>query len=211
VTLGGGGTARGDGANGGGGGGAGAPSDCLRNRFNWKCLPLLPGTGTATPPQLVTWADLASFRPTVGVAVAEPTDWSIIGLPTNFYVNGGPHVVSGALFGLPADVRFTPVEHGWSYGDGSSSTTTTPGASWASLGLAEFDRTATSHVYRRQGAFTISATITYAAEYQFAGQPWRSVSGTLALPTNSLSLTVSDATTVLVRDGCDTRAVFVGC
>jgi len=75
----------------------------------------------------------------------------VVGLPTNFYARTGTHIVSGALLGSPADVRFTPVGYRWRYGDSSAARLTTPGATWQALGLREFDATPTSHTYRAAG------------------------------------------------------------
>ncbi len=212
VTLGGSGSGSGSSARTGnaGRGGAKPPADCIRNGFNWKCMGPLPGRRNPASP-VVTWADLASFRPAIGVAHVEPAQWTVHGLETNVYISGAPHVVSGSLFGLPADVRFIPLSYVFDYGDGATQTTAEPGASWAELGVEEFERTTTSHRYDSIGNYAIAVGITYAAEYQFADEPWATVAGTLTVPANTLGILVGDADTVLVRDGCEVNSASVGC
>ncbi|WP_191281370.1 PKD domain-containing protein [Pseudolysinimonas yzui] len=141
----------------------------------------------------------------------EPDGWAVAGLDTNFYAITGPHVVNGTLLGRPADVRFTPVSYRWAYGDGTSATRSTPGGTWAALGIAEFEPTPTSHVYERVGDYTITLSIVFAAEYRFNGGSWRPVVGTLTVPANDLHIRVGTAKTVLVEHDCLANPGGPGC
>lgn len=163
----------------------------------------------ATAP--VTLDDIASFRPTVGTSMMEPNGWMVVGLPTNFYASTTAHVVDGTLLGFPASVRFTPVSWRWTYGDGSSRASATGGATWASLGLPEFEPTATSHVFGSPGTFTIQLTVSFTAEYRFGGPTWVPIAGTLAVPANSIVATAGDAQTVLVARDCVANPQGIGC
>jgi len=177
----------------------------LSQRTPDVCAPADPGIPT------ITIQDIAAFRPIPGRQQMEPDGWTVAGLDTNFFAITGPHVVNGTLLGRPADVRFTPVAYHWAYGDGSSATKATKGGTWASLGIAEFDPTPTSHVYEQLGDYTITLSITFAAEYRFAGGPWRPVVGTITLPANDLHLRVGTAKTVLVEHDCAQNAGGPGC
>ena len=194
------------------GGGTAAPADPLDD-----CLYLLQerclaaGPGRTAPVRPITWADIAQFRPDPGIQIMEPNGWAVIGLDTNFYATTGTQVLQGTLLGQPAAVRFTPVAWTWSYGDGASATRTTGGASWASLGIPEFDPTPTSHVYVRSGNYAIDLVVEFAAEYQFAGTRWIGIDGTLGVPTNRLAATSGDATTVLVDRDCARNPSGPGC
>ncbi len=141
----------------------------------------------------------------------EPDGWTVAGLDTNFYAITDPHVVNGTLLGRPADVRFTPVAFHWTYGDGTGATKPTKGGTWAALGTEEFDPTPTSHVYEQLGDYTITLSITFAAEYRFAGGAWRPVVGTITLPANDLYLRVGTAQTVLVEHDCIQNPGGPGC
>lgn len=164
---------------------------------------------TVTAP--VTLADIAAFRPTAPVDHMEPNGWTVVGLDTNFYATGSAHVVSGTLLGQPAEVRFTPVEWHWSYGDGSAASHPSAGATWAALGVGEFDATGTSHVYTRNGTFVIDLDVDYAAEYRFAGGPWVGIAGVLTVPANRLVIVAGDAKTVLVEKECGRNPTGPGC
>lgn len=163
----------------------------------------------ALPP--VTMSDLAVFRAQAAVQYMQPDGWMVVGLPTNFVAVIDRHVVSGTLLGLPADVRFTPVAYRWRYGDGTAARLGSRGASWAALGLREFDATATSHVYTASGNYVIELDVEYTAEYRFAGGSWTSLSGVIVLPANDLIATAGGAVTVLVDRDCARAPAGPGC
>lgn len=153
-------------------------------------------------PLVVTIEDLASFRPAQPAVVSEPGGFAIVGLPGNFVSGATTHVVGGMLLGRPAEVRFTPVYSEWDYGDGTTGSAPGPGATWAELGADSFSATPTSHVYGRSGTVTVEATITYSAEYRFAGPAWNQVAGTVATTAVSAPLRVVGAATMLVPGDC---------
>lgn len=186
----------------GGAGGGGAPTAPAGPGFDRDLF-----TGTAP----ITLADIAQFRPNPGVDNMEPNGWMIVGLDTNFYATGGVQVHDGTLLGQPASVRFTPVRWRWTYGDGATATSRTPGSTWASQGVKEFDPTATSHVYRAPGTYYIDLTIDFAAEYRIPGLGWTPIAGTLAVPANRLVATAGDAKTVLVERECTVNPSGPGC
>ncbi len=145
-----------------------------------------------------TLSDLESFVPQAGSDGMEPGGWTIVGLETNFYATTRQHVVNGELAGEPASVRFTPVAWHWDYGDGSSATRGAGGASWAALGIPEFERTPTSHVFRATGSYAVTLTVDFSAEYRLEGGSWVAVDGTLPMSVQQHSVRVSRADTVLV-------------
>ena len=153
----------------------------------------------------ITLSDLVNFRPLVQAHRVQPDGWSVVGLHTNFYTATVSQVQSDLLLGIPASVRFTPVSYSWDYGDGESATSPTGGRSWSDLGLAEFDRTPTSHVYAQPGTFDITLTADFGAEYRFGEVGWIPIVGTVSVPANSLTVSVSDAKTVLVGRECSAR------
>lgn len=186
-------------------GGAATPQDP-------STLPYLGRPGyTVTMP--VTLSDLARFRPNPGRDLMQPDGWMIVGLSTNFYAHAAQHIKTGTLLGEPASVRFTPVRYAWSYGDGATRTTSTPGATWAALGINEFDATPTSHIYRAPGRYFIDLSIGYAPEYRFASSPdWVALDGLIWVPANRLVAVASaGAKTVLVQDECTTNPAGPGC
>ena len=170
---------------------------------------VIPPASPATP--AVTITDLKNFPASPGTDHMEPPGWMIVGLDTNFYSQVGVQVVEGILLGQPASVRFTPVSWRWAYGDGTSAVRATPGATWAAQGIPEFDPTATSHVYTSAGTYFIDLSITFLADYRFAGGNWTRVTGTLTLPANRLEATAGGAKTVLVNRDCAQNPSGPGC
>jgi hypothetical protein len=164
---------------------------------------------TVTAP--ITLADLVNFKPVAGIDHMEPNGWMVVGLDTNFYATVEPGVQTGLLLALPASVRFTAERYRWSYGDGTSATRSTRGSSWAASGVGEFDHTATSHVYRAAGAYSIDLAIDFSAEYQYAGGPWIAISGTIPVAANRLVAAAGDANTVLVGHDCTQHPSGPGC
>lgn len=175
------------------------------------CEITLPPVAATDAPRQVVMADLVNFRPAAPVASMEPDGWLIVGLDTNFIATAAPHVLSGELLGSPAEVRFIPDRYHWSYGDGTSATTTSPGLTWTELGLPEFSATATSRVYHSGGVYTIGLEASYSAEYRFAGFGWQSITGTVASAGNELVAVAAHAKTVLVQRDCIVDPSGPGC
>ena len=163
------------------------------------------------PVSPVTLRDLVNFRPVAGVDHMEPNGWMVVGLHTNFFATTGVQVQDGLLLNQPASVRFTPVRYHWNYGDGSSARLATPGGTWASQGIQEFDPTPTSHVYTTAGTYNIDLTIDFSAAYRFADGPWTEITGTIPVPANRLVASAGDAKTVLVERDCTVNPSGPGC
>lgn len=172
--------------------------------------PLRPFDFIITSPE-VTLSDVANFGAVPGVDHMEPNGWMVVGLDTNFYATGGQQVVEGQLLNLAARVRFTPIAWHWSYGDGATANTSTPGGTWAQSGLAEFQTTSTSHIYRAPGTYTITLTIDYRAEYQFSSSGWESIPGSISLFANRLIAAAGSAKTLLMNHDCSVNPSGPGC
>ncbi|TFD75906.1 hypothetical protein E3T54_11635 [Cryobacterium sp. Sr8] len=183
------------------------PLVIVRDPFFVNCTPGSP----CDPSLVVSMSDLVNFRPVVPTQGMEPNGWTVIGLPTNFFAAASAHTRSGLLLGFPAEVRFTPAGYRWAYGDGATGGSATGGASWADLHLPEFSETATSHTYLDAGDFVIALTVDYSAQYRFAGQPWRGIGGTLAVPANPITARAGTARTVLVDRECTRNPSGPGC
>ena len=173
-----------------------------------------PPADPAEPPPdqpAITITDLATFRPQTATLASDTGGVAITGLPFNPFAQIGQHVVAGTLLGQPAEVHFTPYAYRWDYGDGATARTGTPGASWQTLGMREFDPTPTSHVYAERGTYALTLTVEYAAEYRYAGSGWIPVAGVLTLPAPPLTVVAAGATTVLVSGDCRQVPTGPGC
>jgi len=201
----------GGGPSGAGHGHAPKPDDVCEHPVGERCLGFVPKPTPTAPTRPVTIRDIASFRPTPGVQFMEPNGWVVPGLDANFYSVVGQQLVNGTLLGQPATVRFTPVAWHWNYGDGTAAVRPTKGATWASQGLHDFDRTPTSHVYETEGDYVIRLSIDFRAEYRFGASGFVPIVGVINLPANDLRVTVTGAKTVLVDHDCVVNPTGPGC
>jgi len=172
--------------------------------------PTTPCT-VCSPNTIVTTTDLENFPTHATPTRMEPNGWAITGLAANFWTDATTQIGEGLLLGQPAQVRFTPIGYHWNYGDGTTTTSTTGGASWDNLGLTEFSPTTTSHTYTTTGKYTVTLTIDYHADYSFGDQGWRPVQGTVTTPSTPLTITAANETTVLVAHNCLTNPHGPGC
>jgi hypothetical protein len=139
--------------------------------------------------------------PTVGIGTAPRAD-SLVNIETILWADTtatrdlGTVTVTGIEVHLRARVRHVT----WTFGDHTGDTTTDPGTAYTQ---AHPCRTATcpgyyGHTYRATGTDTLTATITWHAQYQLAGGAWTDIPTDLNGPTASTTLTVHQARSVLV-------------
>jgi hypothetical protein len=166
---------------------------------------------TVVAPPTVTIQDIARFVPGAGTAGMEPAGWMVVGLPANFFGSAERQVMAGTVLDIPAEVRFTPVSYTWDFGDGQSLESSSPGSSWASLGLPEFSATSTSHTFGEPGAFTIRLTVNFSAEYRFGADSFIPLVGSVPSSTNEIVALAGSAQTVLVGEQCTDSRRGLGC
>ena len=181
-----------------------------------ECYTFTPGDlGTdleAAPAAPVTIRDVASFAPAAPTVTTEPAAWGVRGLHTNVIAAASGHTRTGTLLGQVAEVNFIPVGFTFDYGDGDTTTTRTGGSSWATLGLAEFSKTPTSHRYTTVGTKTITVEVEYAAEYRIGDSGWLPVVGTLSIPTEEPhTVQIVRNSTVGVDKPCRPGKPAIGC
>ncbi len=179
------------------------------------CRPTDPASCTVQPdpPPAIpqpTLSDVARFAPASAPLIDEPDGVGVVGMPMNFVVDATTHEVTGTLFDLPVTVRFTPTSVLFVHGDGTSRESDDGGRSWATLGLAQFSATSTSHAYSTRGTYTASAAVRYAADVNFGGG-WITVPGTLEIPTTAGDVQIFEARTALVDKTCLENPSGIGC
>lgn len=182
---------------------------CFRGAEEKEESPPPPGVETPSAP-VITITDLAQFSPDPVTATGEPDNVGVIGMPTNFVAAASAQTRSGALFGAPLTVRFTPVGYEFTHGDGTAATTSSGGQTWSALGQAAFTPTATSHTYRQRGTYRAHVTVHYTAEVDLGGG-WFPVAGQLTIEGPSQEIRVFEANTALVAFTCEQRPSAPGC
>lgn len=164
------------------------------------------------PPPIpeITLTDVASFAPAPVPIAAEPGNAGIAGMATNFVAAASVQTSTGTIFGMPVSVRFTPVAYDYAFGDGTSASFTSAGASWQDLGQAQFTSTPTSHIYSERGTYTATLSIRYSAEVDIGGG-WFPLSGQLSIASASQEIQVFEAHTALVARTCGESPGAPGC
>jgi len=158
----------------------------------------------------ISITDLARFAPGGTAITGEPDNVGVAGLPTNFVATASEQTVQADLFGFPVSVRFTPAAYDFTFGDGSSQTSTTGGTSWADLGQAQFTPTGTSHTYRERGSYPARVDVRYTAEVDF-GVGWFPISGQVTSTGAPQEIRIFEAHTALVAHTCAQAPSSPGC
>jgi hypothetical protein len=164
--------------------------------------PTRPAASEDSAPIKVTLSDLEHFRPTVPSASSQPNGWAVLGLPINFMTNAVSHIHAGTVLGVPAEVRFTPVSSKWEFGDGKSRSTPSQGSPWEAQDLQDFSPTSTSYSYPATGLQNVRPTVSFTAEYRFAGRDWIPVTGTVSVAASTFPVLVTQVDTILVGEDC---------
>lgn len=159
----------------------------------------------------VTISDLASFAPERPSFAGEPAGVAVVGMPANMYASAAEQRIAGTLFDYDVVVRFVPAGFRFAYGDGSVVSSTVGGASWSTLGQAEFTPTATSHVYAQRGTFVASVTALYTASVDFGTGSWIPVPGFVEATTGGYTVRAVEVRTALVDLTCDENPSGPGC
>lgn len=164
----------------------------------------------ATAIPVITITDVARFAPAGSVVTGEPDNVGVAGLPTNFVATASAHTVDAELFGFPVSVRFTPSAYDFSFGDGTTATTTSGGATWSALEQAQFTPTPTSHTYRERGSYDARVDVRYTAEVDF-GVGWFPIAGEVTATGATQEIRIFEAHTALVAHTCQQAPGSPGC
>lgn len=173
--------------------------------------PIAAAPVAPTIPDQVTLADIASFVPARPAVSGEPSGLGVVGMPTNVVASASTQNIGGTLFTFPVTVTFVPSAFRFDFGDGASLTSPSGGASWASLGQAEFTPTFTSHAYSARGTYAVTVTTLYSASVDFGGGQIRQVPGYVEATTGGYEVRVVEVRTGLVDKTCLENPSGIGC
>ncbi|WP_165962702.1 PKD domain-containing protein [Occultella glacieicola] len=119
-------------------------------------------------------------------------EWTLVNVDTIVFTDGAAQEFSTTVLDLPVEVRATPVEFTWDFGDGSQPLVTTD------AGAGYPDHTLT-HVYSTAETVEITLTTSWVGEFRINGiGPWLPVNGVATTVTVSDPLRVETADTNLV-------------
>ncbi|MGC4940187.1 PKD domain-containing protein [Kribbella sp. DT2] len=146
-------------------------------------------------PEDVTWEQVLSETKDVafpGLRVkVQPAEKTLVNLDTIVYTDQAK--VSNTtvrLLGFPVAVEATPMSYTWSFGDGTTLTTTTPGKPYPAKEI--------THKYAKRGSVQVSLTTNYGARFNVDGTGWQYIDGTVPITGPATPLLVQEAVPVLV-------------
>jgi len=156
-----------------------------------------PPTAADTPKPQVTPGMVLNALRRIGLpeltARTQPQDKTLVNFATIFYTEPEQFTRTIQLLGQQVDVEATPTQFTWHHGDGTSTTTTSPGAPYPSKEIT----------YSYTDAHTTvspSVDVTYSARFRVNGGGWQNISETVTIQGPATPLRISEATAVLSGD-----------
>lgn len=124
----------------------------------------------------------------------QPAAKTLVNFDTIFYTSARPFNRDVTILGQNVNLRITPSRFIWHYGDGTSDSTTSPGA--------KYPRKDVVHRYQ-QAHVTMKhhLTINWSARWRLNGGPWQDVNGTATSTGPETALRVAEAVPVLSGEG----------
>lgn len=124
------------------------------------------------------------------LTVQPPNGRTLVNFDTNFFTEAAPFDRTVRILGQRVDLRIWPSAFTWHFGDGTTRTTSEPGAPYPRLDV--------THAYLRKGRVSPSVDTTYSADFRVNGGPWRPVTGTVTMAGAPETLEVVTARPTLV-------------
>jgi hypothetical protein len=158
------------------------------------CLTAGEATAVEDPPirDLVVQAfDTLAWSPS-GVVVQPPNGKTLVNLETNFYTtNTKVSAIPVQLLGSKVVVSARPIAYRWNFGDGTSTTTASPGAPYPDLDVA--------HIYEQTDQVAVSVDTQYGdASFTVDGGPPEAIPSTIWVAGAAADLEVVEALPQLV-------------
>ncbi|QNN52284.1 hypothetical protein [Nocardioides mesophilus] len=153
-----------------------------------------PPTLADTPKPTVTPALVLNALRRLGLpaieAKTQPADKTLVNFETIFYAEPRSFSRTITLLGQRVDIEAEPTQYTWLHGDGTSTSTTTPGAPYPAKEV--------THVYS-DAYQTVQARVdvTYSARFRVNGGAWQDIAETVTIAGPPTPLRVSEATAVL--------------
>ena len=119
-------------------------------------------------------------------ALTQPEGKTLVNFDTIFYTEAQPFSATVTLLGRQVDILAEPTSYTWHHGDGSTTTTSTPGAPYPSRDVT----------YRYSDAQTTvrpRVDVTYSARFRVNGGAWQDIDETVTITGTEGSLRVSEA------------------
>lgn len=158
---------------------------------------------TVTPEMVLAEFRRMTLTPS-RLTVQPDRGWVLVNKPTVVYSDLADQVLSTTILGTAVTVTAHPGSFRWDFGDGTVTSTTSPGHPWPDHDVA--------HPYSRTGTYAVTLTTTWTATYTLAGDPQvRAVPGTASTTSTSASFVAQELRSHLVATTCDEQPHSPGC
>ena len=158
-----------------------------------RCSSKAPDAMPTPKPQVTPSLVLTELR-RIGLpslqARTQPRDKTLVNFATIFYAEPQTFTRTLTLLGQSVDVEATPTSFTWHYGDGSSATTSTPGAPYPAKDVTHSYTDAHTTVQP-------SVDVTYSARFRVGNGAWQTIPDTVTIAGPAGTLRISEATAVL--------------
>lgn len=152
-----------------------------------------PSTGTTSTPTAAPIDPVSELKkvplPPSILHVQPAGNVTLVNFKTNYYADATPFDTTVTPAGHKMEFKGTATQFVWTFGDGSTQTTTTAGAPYPDLRV--------THEYAKTGTVTAHVDTVYTAQYSLDGGPWTPVNGTATSAGSGVDITIREATPVL--------------
>ena len=146
----------------------------------------------------VTWQMVLTEIRRVGLPAmtvqVQPAGQTLVNFDTIFYTEPSTFARTLEILGRVVEVEARPSRFLWTYGDGRSQITTTPGAPYPAKTIVHRYRDAHVTVHPR-------VDVVYTAQFRVDGGEWQDIPETITIPGPSVDLRIREATPVLSGAG----------
>src|SRR5690606_13399719 len=164
----------------------------------WSPWTALSGWTCVTPSEddLITAVRTAFARMTITpspITVIDGRGWTFVQIDTVIYSDAEPQTLATTVAGTPVELRATPIEWTWNFGDDTPPvTTTTPGGPYPNKSV--------THVYTTLGTYSVDLTTIWQGQWRLTGDTdWRDITDRNLTTTTSDPFTTHELRTRLVK------------
>ena len=159
------------------------------------CVPVAPfEAADGSGPVVVTVSDISRLLVQgSGLVRQPPGEQVIVTMDLIVYTDPSPRTLTTTVGGTPVTVVVTPVSYTWDWGDGTTTSTTDPGAPYPNQTVV--------HRYRKRlKGVVVTLTTTWSATFSVDGGPPQPVTGTVTTTDVSDPFDLVRIITVLTDD-----------
>ncbi len=177
------------------GGSSVPPTTCYWSGAARVCPDGISGLRASAVQDPATAAEIRRAVESVGLPALsvqiQPGGRTLVNVPTIFFVDAPTFQHSTVLLGQAVDITATPARFTWSHGDGTTQTTTSPGAPYPSADV--------THTYTRvAAALAPRVDVGYRVTYRVNGGEMLTVDQLVTAPGPATALDVTEARPVIV-------------